>query len=133
MDITVRYDRDQHCIITTAKNESDLTEDGVVIGRSEGVVTQYVEVSHAHQEYAKLQADKNQLERQLKDNQMKADTTVLKVDEAELKDLRFKMQELSKLDSRDKALQVVENCRTAIDNMNEHLNRLKPVMAQLKK
>jgi hypothetical protein len=133
MDIQVRYDRDINRVISTIKSEDDVKDGDTTIGKSRSTIIQEIDADFAKQEYGKLNEEKNRYERQRKDHQLKADSIVLKHSEDELVHLKDLLFDLRQLEERDKSLQVVKNCEVGIKNMNEHINRLKPVIEHLKK
>jgi hypothetical protein len=133
MDMQVRWDRDKNKVVSVMKHETDLKDGDEVIGTSRGTITQEIDPKFVQKDYQKLQADKNYHEKQLRENRIKVDSIVLKYPEEELKQLAGKLEDLNRLKEKDKAQMIVDNCIDALKKLNDHINKLRPVVEKIKK
>ena len=128
----VRYDRKKNKIIVTVAQEGDIRNGEIVMGHTQNMFKQEYEPEQMKKIYASLQAQLNQLQQQLKDIKLRQDTTILKYNEDELKELEEKIVEIKTLKQVEQDKEGRKNVEDGIKQLKKDALQLKPVMLKLK-
>ena len=128
-----RYDRKKNKVIVVVTEEGEMKYGGKDVGYTKNRHEQEFEPSYIKNIYKQLQSQKVQIEKGLKDNKFKDDTTVIKSDVDDLEKLKVQIQELQKYDELKKNKAQSEMLCVDLKNIMKDIRILGPIVKKLKK